>query len=294
MFINIRLNTTCNLSCDHCYNHNIWDKPIIPNISEKIIHFFEKNNIHPNHIYIHGGEPLLPSMYNELSKIISYFKKQDTYIEIISNLTVNIDNIIPLLKDCNMVRTSFDNRIRFKTMKNLLTWKRNVQLLHDMQIKTQLVMTLHRYNLCKSPKQVAKFIYHMNFDFISFEMLIPCKNYNNLSMPQSFINTWISEFRKYYNISNFPFYKNRNFQNCCKNTIVIAEDGLIYDCLSDKNPTVFSLDSNIEDILSYKDQMKYIPPNYCLSCDKYDICGGGCPNYHIDGMKRCPYNISED
>ena len=300
----IRLNTTCNLSCDHCYINN--NSKFTENIIDDIIKFFDRipdDLVDQSSIIFIGGEiTLYPSAY--IQRFVDYIKHRSKTVELdyCSNLTRNLnESDIHLIKSIGYVSTSFDNRIRFKTMKNLLTWKRNVQLLHDMQININLTLNMNKYTIMTSPRKFLQLANSLGINFIEINHFMNNSKFEQLYMCDELIDDWLCEFyiaakkNKNVIVSYFEFLKKsirdngtieRNFQNCCKNKIIIDGD-VIVDCLMDKNPTVFSLDSNIEDILSYKDQMKYIPPNYCLSCDKYDICGGGCPNYHIDGMKRC-------
>ena len=121
LYLNITNN--CQANCDYCYiNYRETNNKFVESLSNLIIAIKQSD---PTTVIITGGEPLLyPS--ERLLDIIKDFK--DIKFHMTSNLQYEITdlrkNIIEFLYDFS---TSFDYKIRFNTIRELLLWKFNLE-----------------------------------------------------------------------------------------------------------------------------------------------------------------------
>jgi len=109
--INLHITELCNYRCKHCFSCfkslnelklNDWKK-----IVDKVIEYFNENNISNGRINIAGGEPTLAPYLNEL---IDYIYSKNIEVSIITNLSkVNKDVIDTWSNKVSMVGVSIDS-----------------------------------------------------------------------------------------------------------------------------------------------------------------------------------------
>ena len=127
--LEIQISNLCNLNCKHCLMNDLLDDRIID--YDKLYDFINKNKDNICEVHFASGEPLLyPS--ERLLDIIKDFK--DIKFHMTSNLQYEITDlrrdIIESLYDFS---TSFDYKIRFNTISELLLWKSNLRKIKEIR-----------------------------------------------------------------------------------------------------------------------------------------------------------------
>lgn len=144
MEILIKTTNACNLSCTHCLDAANKNGKAISYPFELLETWLPK---HAN-VAFFGGEPLLgdlDAMY-QLTK-----KRQDCFWRITTNLVKPLTVLdIAVLRQMDIITTSFDIGVRFGSIKQLLTWMRNVKRIHKYTAATR------RLNICMTKELLAK------------------------------------------------------------------------------------------------------------------------------------------
>ena len=298
--MNIYIKTTeqCNLHCLHCYTPAV-NKQID---FDRLDYFLSTINTNENDFFIlHGGEPLM----GDIKKTISLVKKYNNVNwRITTNLTCELtEEKIDLLKRMKQVRTSFDIKIRFKNIKNLLRWIRNIKKLSSMNIDLWLNICLSDYVLQKDPIKICDLCKKLKIKTLSFERITRSGRgeFANFIPSYSKIDDWLCSF--FYEYKNYmQYFRCAEFDNivagivqnnkvyrgaeCCKNTITINADGTIGECPDSANNKILGTYNNdIYSILNKKESCKI--KNTCLACNLFTLCHGSCKAYW--GLNECPY-----
>ena len=290
--LTLRCENGCNLKCNHCFEHG---NNIFKNEIPRLLDFFQKNEHFiktrcDDIFYIHGGEPLLSPM-NDLLQLIRFFKKCNKKIYLISNLCVYLTpDHIAVLNHLDQLRTSFDISIRFMNIHNLLLWKSNVLYLRNTSHKSHMVVSLTNILIgTRSISNILEFAFMLGFTSISFELLIYQEITSILTPSNEQILAWFEKLKIYEGpyieiVNNLKF---RNFQDCCKKTLVFGTSGKIYNCIGSTVDTALSIDDSIESIISYKNNMKHRPAVKCFVCENFDTCKGSCLEYSCMTDEPC-------
>ena len=247
----------CNLNCPHCTlklipQHRQLDK--IYN-TMKIV---RENNTNQLTFNLFGGEPLLLS--DEDFKIIEEFF-YNTRIILSTNLLSKLtDYKIKLMTMVEDVNTSW-NPLRF-TEEQYKLWLNQLDILNKNNIHYSVMVTLTKDLIEQSPESFL-------------ERVLTWKNCRNIDMKQMIgddtidfnkVDDWLCKLYNIWNIEkplNLIFNEikqvveeKRIWKNYCETTTTIMPDGKL------KNGCPY---------FEYKTDK-----SFCLSCEYYPICKGGC------------------
>ena len=259
--LEIQISNLCNLNCKHCLMNDSLDDRIID--YDKLYDFINKNKDNICEVHFAGGEPLLhPS--ERLLDIIKDFK--DIKFHMTSNLQYEITDlrrdIIESLYDFS---TSFDYKIRFNTISELLLWKSNLRKIKEIRkdkdinvfvtVTSLLVDNISVYRLSKFFNKL-KVYYTLN----PLIMLGKCK-YNKYLIPDinkeaMYIYNSISLNDK-YNLTKCRILR-KEYTNCEYN-----------------NKYIKNYDIDLNEIRCVKDKnCKHINCNFY--CEYNTLCNGRC------------------
>jgi len=279
MYVYIRLTEKCNLNCEHCFN-NIRTNKIIDFDKLKVVLTNLNKRFNNNIFIIHGGEPLLVNT-KDIIKLINDFPNNKW--QITTNLIYDLtDDMISLFKLINILRISFDIKIRFNNFRNLHTWVKNIKILKQNNIDINLNLCLTKYLINHSISSFINFINRLDTKTYRLEILryhgnVNCKSQFVINNNQ--IDDWIFDLYKYdktdnrcINIQEIKHCinsKNSFYKTCCNNTLTINSDLSIGNC-----PAYTSNNSKLllDEILHNHRKIR----NECLICDYYQYCRGWC------------------
>lgn len=308
MNICIRVTEKCNLNCDHCFYKQKNSKDKCDLNYKDICLFLNKINSKEknNKFFIHGGEPMLSDL-KILKEMISMFPNNEWQIS--TNLCYKLTREkIEVFEKAKNIIISFDVGIRFKNIKNLLLWYKNIKILSkNNNIKIGLNICFSKQLLKHDPIQILFFLDKLNINFIQFWQIIPINNTHeskNIIANNSQVDEWLYNFflkiQKFKNIkcSNisaveegiFNIFNSYYCKNCCNNSLTVNTDGTIINCSSDSiNNIIGTIYDDAEYIIENIKNKKYHINKKCLYCKYYDQCGGWCRNIPWDN--NCPYPI---
>ena len=297
MEILIKTTNACNLHCKHCLdiknknNNNLL-------YSYKILKDWLPKN---SNVSFFGGEPLL----GDIKEMYSLTKKRkDCHWRITSNLIKNFSELdIKLLKNMNIITTSFDLKIRFENIKNLLLWIKNIKFLKQNTnaiLRLNICLTNEILNKKNIEKKILKLISYLKFDEIFF---IKVTNNNEGSKKyQPNIKKQEEFMDKFYTISKdkiinccaenifYTQYENKNseFPSCSISTLTIHPSGNITTCpqLSEKENYFANIKINSFEKSIKKRKLCTAHP-LCYSCEYFNICEKSC--WKEDWSNGCPY-----
>lgn len=302
MNIYIKPAELCNLRCLHCYNaKEIINKKTLD--LNQVRSFLSKIEDNLNNYYIiHGGEPLL--LHIDYLKELRDIKPNSKW-RITTNLTLDLDkDKIDFLNSLDEIRTSFDIKIRFNNIKNLLTWKKNLNKLD--RSKVSLIICLTPYILKHNPEDILKLLNQLKINKVYFERICitGAAIYNqNCVCAYTDIDNWLCNLyhvykNKYKHLQIMEFYNieagiNQDLNNyrgscCCKKAITINSDGTIGECPNNANYDIIgTIYNEPEEAFNKKCMGCKINPK-CLSCDYFKYCRGGCEQ-QLWQDNICPY-----
>lgn len=302
MIIYIKPVEYCNLKCLHCYNAPKYD-----NIDFQAVKEFLKelnSNICDNYFVLHGGEPLLAPP-GETLDLIRHFPNNNWRIT--TNLCVELTKErLKILCMMDEVRTSFDVKMRFGGMCNLMLWLKNVRTLRSLGINIYVNVCLSTMLLKKNPHKLLKMLNNLGIFTLSFERIthVGGAAHNEYIIPTyADVDEWLCEL--YKSSKAFPRIRIRTFEDvmfglnkdekncrastCCKSTMTINADGTIGVCPNDAQVrTIGTVDSDMKELLAGKCKSSYSTKKECLACDKFSQCFGGCAQLEWQG-DVCPY-----
>lgn len=290
MIVYIRITNDCNLHCSHCFNKN---KNTKINYEQLKTFLKEINTTYSNNYFIlHGGEPMLLDI-NLISKIMSDFP--DNNWQISTNLCYKLtQDKINIFKRSKKITTSFDIGIRFKNIKNLILWYKNVKKISSIdEINLKLNICLSKSIIKHNPLDILKFLDKLHINSVDFFQIIQTSEMNSAMIPNNHvIDQWMCDLykanKKFPKIqcSNINQVKNKILQknaqyfcsNCCKSTITINPDGTIINCPGDNYfDTIGTIYDPINMIINNIDKKIKIKEK-CFFCDHYKECQGWCRN----------------
>lgn len=297
MEILIKTTNKCNLFCSHCLdikNKNGQDISYPYNLLETWI---PKNS----NVAFFGGEPLLGNV-KEMYKLTE--KRKDCFWRITSNLTKELNTLdIKLLNNMNIITTSFDLKIRFGNIKNLLLWIKNIKYLKK-HTKSKL-----RLNICMTKELLSKknieykifnLLKKLNFDEIFFSKIID--NEKNSINHQPLSNKQEEFMENFYKISknsirnccvenilNTQFIEEyKKYPDCSSTSLTIHPSGNITTCSQFcENTDGFAniLTHTYEEAINNRKLCKaHIT---CLTCEFFNVCEKSC--WKENWNNGCPY-----
>lgn len=301
MNIFIRVTNKCNLHCKHCFNNedntncNFVD---IKNFLEKI----NKEN-KDNLFIIHGGEPMLSSI-DDIGNLISSFNKNKWQIS--TNICYKItQDIINIFEKVSYIRISFDVGIRFRNIKNILLWYKNIKFLSkNFNKKIYLNICLSKQLIKHTPEQILHMINKLNINNVQFFQIVKTNKNESIIPTNKETDLWLCKLYdciKYFpkiNCENFCYIKNKILNkpdsyyclNCCHNSLTINTNGTIINCPGN-NDIIGTIKDDPKIIINKIKNIKYKAPNKCLTCRHYNKCKGWCRNLQYD-KTSCPYPIN--
>ena len=302
MNVYIKVTETCNLACDHCYNPYLAKEVDYSSVQS----FLQRlQDILPtNYFILHGGEPMLASMQNILF-LIQKFPKAIWRIS--TNLCYPLtQERILVLDKMQEIRVSFDVKIRYKTIRNLLLWKRNIITLSKRNAPLFLNICLTKYLLKHHPRQLLKMMRRFNIKQFSLERITQKGNaLAHMDIIPSYIdvNRWLcllyTELKQYPEIQCIDIESIRSSiandrhscygKECCCQALTINADGTIGNCPNNARENIIgNTESDVKDILKAIVSKKHMPRRACLTCEYYKYCRGFCEQMEWQDT-ICPY-----
>ena len=146
--VDVRWNTTCNLSCNYCNANNsskwaaILKQPVVSGTRhyyESVCDYIERHYDQVQEVALVGGEPLLLKENERLLDVIP----SDCVVTVITNLSVDLENNAVFQKLSNRSRVgwsmSFENVCdRFEYVRHGASWK---MFLHNLDLVQDLMQT---------------------------------------------------------------------------------------------------------------------------------------------------------
>lgn len=303
--MNIYIKTTeqCNLRCLHCYNPYIAQEIDYNALTEFLTKV--QNTQSNNYFILHGGEPMMATPERILDLVQEF---SSALWRISTNLCYPLTDIrLEILRRMEEIRISFDVKIRFGSIKNLLLWKRNVQYL-SKTIHTPLFLNVCLTNdlLKHKPKHLLKMMHHLGITRLALERITlkgRAQDHKNIVPSYQEVDLWLCDL--YHALKDFPdiqcldidtirssiagiFGSSYGPQCCCK-AITINADGTIGNCPNDAHENIIgNLLCEPNDIFAKICCQKHITKKQCLICDEFKYCHGYCPQMEWQG-NICPY-----
>lgn len=247
----------CNLHCPHCTLRTIKTQSNIDKIFNDIDVFnTSKSKLLCYNIF--GGEPLLND--ENILKLL-HDKLNKKYIISTNLLEYKNTNIInELLKDARWVDTSWNPK-RFHNTEEYNLWLKNIQILKDMGIKINFMITLTDDFLDNyTPRQFLDMMRKWDIYSLDLEFFI-----GDDTQDMNRVDNFLLELYTIWDIptiyNNVVNMRNSIINNCrykdCSNNYTILPTGMVNYCCPYYEETVMN-------------------PN-CYSCKYFEYCGGGCP-----------------
>lgn len=303
--MNIYIKTTenCNLNCLHCYNKKI-NEEIDYNKLKNFLN--EIHNISKDNWFIlHGGEPMMANL-EQILNIVQEFSFEKWRIS--TNLCYKLtDTHIKIFKLMSEIRISFDVKIRFNSIRNLLLWKNNILYLSkNIKVPLFLNISITKHLLKHDPKQLLKMMQFFGITQFGLERITLKGNAleNKDIIPKyEDVDKWLCKL--YYDLKEYPNIKcldieslkqsiSFNFNSCygkecCCKTLTINSDGTIGNCPNNAHEVIFgNLSTNPSTIINNIHKQQHAIRKECLVCDVFKYCRGYC--YQIEWQNdECPY-----
>lgn len=310
--INFEITHCCNLKCQYCYNSSLLNhsdscKPI-----KTIREFYKKAKT--KQLTISGGEPILSDY---LFECILHAKLNNSKVVVITNASISNDGLYKQLinigVDFQISIHSIDSNIHdsltreigtlksvkknielilsnngkiiptiILTKKNLSTLEQTVEYLREFGIKTIII---NRYNLSSNPFNQEITLYQDELRS-AFQLVNQLSKKHNLTItsnvctphcilnPKDYSNIYFGQCPDDPKLKPLTIDYKGDFRLCNHSTTILGN--IHKDSFEDMLYSDYSLSwiSNI--------------PDYCIGCDKYDNCKGGCKAAaeQIEGTKN--------
>lgn len=260
-YFDIQVSDTCNLNCSHCcMNDSMHNREV----DFKAIKSYLQSRTLVKEVHLAGGEVLLK---NE-DKILDLI---NTFPSVKWKLTTNLiydlnPTRIEVLNKVHSLQTSFDIKIRYKNIRNLLKWFRNCQyILKNIRQDLEVICSITKYTIHKDPYKLMNFFHHMGFNGYKYILLSNAGNYthNDLFYDKEEYHQWMNRVLDTHDYKNqtITLILNRNMTNCQYGDIVQPIN--IYG----KEITCPILGDNNDECLL---------PKECMNCMNRSKCGGRC------------------
>lgn len=260
-YFDIQVADKCNLNCKHCcmaysMNHQQTDY-------DKIIEYLNRKPL-VKEVHLAGGEVML-----EDTKLL--LRLIDSFPHTKFKLTTNL--IYPLTKDrleiikrVHSLQTSFDLKIRFGNIRNLLTWYRNcIYILKNIRDDLEVICSITKYTISKDPIRLMNFFNHIGFHGYKYILLSDAGRYteNDLGYDKEEYHKWMHKVLDTHDYKNqtIQLILGKNMTNCQYGDTVQPVN--IYG----KEITCPILGDNNDECLL---------PEECLHCNLRYKCGGRC------------------
>lgn len=303
--IYVKLTNGCQLKCDHCFNAGTNFSGDMDNqIVEDVISFIQdksKNNL--INFVLHGGEPLLNGL-NKAAYIIDNVQTNKKYVT--TNLMYDLTpSHIQFFKRFDLVSTSWDYKIRFKTQNQERLWRKNLLTLIEEGINTSVIITLSKYVVDElEPESIFKMCGVLGVKHFNFERLTETGNAkkNNLKANNADIDKWLLKAYELYEKSSFkiPLFegveesvKYGNLigcrrRECQRSVITINTDGSICGCPNSYKYIYGDISGNFDkDKFNDLQAKEALRSNRCYMCELYKYCNGDCCQLSWDDT-GCP------
>ena len=260
-YFDIQVADSCNLNCNHCcMSQSLYNRQVD---FDAIKEYLQSKPL-IKEIHLAGGEVLLQNPEDILDLM-------DTFPNVKWKLTTNLcyellDNRLEVLKRVHSLQTSFDLRIRFKKLKNLLLWYRNCRyILENIRDDLEVICSITKYTIEKDPYKLMKFFNDIGFHGYKYILLANTGNYqeSELGYNKEEYHKWMNRVLDTHDIKNqtIQLILGKNMSNCQYGEIV--QPISIYG----KEITCPILGENND---------KCLLPQECLNCNKRYKCGGRC------------------
>lgn len=247
----------CNLGCPHCTLKNLPIQMDLEKIEETLDYI--NNYAGPNVLYdLFGGEPLL---LPDIALLAIYNKIKKRKFIVSTNLVPLRNTHLMILKDAQWVNTSWNPK-RFDVSQTL-TWERNVQELHENNVKINLMVTLTEdfVNYISPIEFINKVLksvkpYSLDLDYVIGE------DFTEERLEQ--IDKWLSNLYLNWNIPTIfniadnikkCLTGNRKYKDCSRHYTILPSGNVKPGC------AYFETD---------------VDKTKCLCCEYYPICNGAC------------------
>ena len=296
MEILIKTTNICNLSCKHCLDAANKNGQSIAYPFQLLKTWIPKYA----NVAFFGGEPLL----GDLESIYKLAKnRQDCFWRITTNLTKPLTVLdIAVLRQMDIITTSFDIGIRFGNIKQLLLWKRNVEYVRkytNATLRLNICITKELLSKKNIEHKIFKLLTMLHFDEVFFSKIID--NGENASSHQPLIQRQEKFMETFYKISKDSIVnccvenilntqdieENKEYPDCSSTSLTIHPSGNITTCSQ-----FFEYDgfANITKDTYQETMNKRIlcrAHAICLTCEFFDVCEKSC--WKENWTKGCPY-----
>jgi len=296
MEILIKTTNACNLSCTHCLDAANKNGKAILYPFELLETWLPK---HAN-VAFFGGEPLLgdlDAMY-QLTK-----KRQDCFWRITTNLVKPLTVLdIAVLRQMDIITTSFDIGVRFGSIKQLLTWMRNVKRIAKYTTATRRLNICMTKELLAKPnieKKLLRLLEMLYFDEVFFSKIIDngedASNHQPSSQRQEEFMEMFYKLSKHSivnccveNIINTQYIEEyKDTPDCSSTSLTIHPSGNITTCsqFCEYNGFANIITDTYEETFNKRKLCRVHAT--CLTCEFFDVCEKSC--WKEDWSKGCPY-----
>lgn len=291
--IGLGITGNCNLNCKHCYSRPLRKKSLTLQQTMGII---ENKKIHS--INFGTGESILHPDFNE---IIDRFYKKNVKLSLTSNgLSIKMlsDEQLAKFNDLD-ISLDFSAKSRQNSFRDGESYNLVMEAIKKCQrvgVEFSLTATIMNINYKEIPKllkraaheecnlrvnifkpvpQARIYQYQLNFEEFWESIRLLFTFGNLLSCSEPIVNAMLDIPPV---VSKYP---------CGRNSLRIHPDGKVVPCVywTDSDITIESLGESFELAFQSESFRRIgVIPEFCKTCEKVDVCGGGCAGRrHLNG-----------
>lgn len=308
----IDVSNRCSLNCDHCYALKHF-KDMPKEVFDKAIDYIIKNInececIDPI-INFSGGEVGLYDIQRIIDGIIKIKNNVNKSPNICyqSSLVYDLtDKHKELIKMVDLVGTSYDYKMRFKSINQEVKFFDNLKEVKSLNDNIEMIITLNKDMIDEvSPNMLFSFM--LSTELHKFELERLCKpmtdnlKYYEIKYKNKDVRDYLYKcfklyikYKEIYDISIGTFdclidsyngnYYYEHGRDCCKHSITISPNGNVSTCFMEQNLPYGNIINDKYDEMLYNNVIKIEETldNECLNCKYLQWCKGDCHRFEKD------------